>query len=81
MRAPTRTVARLAQHPSDLGREDARKAVEIALRHAQRFEELFGREGACLFGRVNPRTNRAESATTVLKRMRRRCFDALWDAS
>ena len=31
-----------AEHPEDLSVEDAKKAVEIALRHAERFEQLFG---------------------------------------
>jgi hypothetical protein len=81
MQAPKKALAKFAQHPKRLGPHDARKAVEIALRHSQRFEELFDRQGACLFGRVNASANRGETAAIVLKRMKRRHFDALWHAS
>ncbi len=70
-----------ANHPADLVREDARKAVEIALRHAERFEQLFGRQGATLFGRVNPRTGAAQNPTDVLARMRPRYFVSIWETS
>ncbi len=78
MRTPKQAVAKFVEHPEDLQRKDALKAVEIALRHAERLEQLFGRKGTYLFGRVNSRTNRPESPTEVLARMRGRYFDAHW---
>jgi hypothetical protein len=78
MRPRKDAIAKFAGTLAVLGREDGRKAVEIALRHAERFEQLFGRPGACLFGRINPRSNVEQSPTTVLARMNRRFFDSPW---
>ena len=70
-----------ANHPADLGKEDARKAVEIALRHAQRFAELFCPNGETYFSRIDPQTNKVQDPTTALAKMRRRHFDAVWTTS
>jgi hypothetical protein len=80
MRPPKDPIAKFAGTLAVLGREDGRKALEIALRHAERFEELFGRPEACLFGRINPRSNLAQSPTTVLAHMKHRFFDSPWCA-
>lgn len=80
LRAPKNTIARFAQSLSAMGRDDAKKAVEIALRHAERLEQLFGRPASKtsgLFGRLDSR-GRFQSAAAVLKGGRRRFFDAEW---
>lgn len=69
-------VAGFAQHPDDLGRDDGRKAVEIALRHAERMEKLFS-PGFTYFSRINPRTGKVQHATKMLARMKRH-FDGVW---
>ena len=74
------TIAKFANSLVAFNREDGRKAVEIALRHAERFEQMFGQPGRCLFGRVNPRTKTVQSPTMVLARMRGRFFDSQWCA-
>jgi hypothetical protein len=52
-----------AEHPEDLGIDDARRAVEIALRHAERFEQLIGAKGKdVLFGVSDPRTGKRRTA-------------------
>lgn len=79
--ARSKPLARFAQHPEDLSQDDARKAVEIALRHAERFEYLVGCKNEHLFGVVNWRTGRIESATRVLARLRTRHFDSLWTST
>ena len=72
--------AGFAEHPEDLSVEDAKKAVEIALRHAERFEQLLGAKNAVLFGATNPRTGDKRAATKILSGMKKRHFDALWGA-
>lgn len=67
-----------AEHPEELGRNDAKKAVEIALRHAARFEELFFSGGSAYFSRINTRTGKVVSAAGLLARMRGRYFDTKW---
>ena len=74
-----RSVANFASTLGTLGREDAHKAVEIAVRHAGRFEQLFGRPGACLFGRLT-RRNQPQNPDAILAAMKRRYFDAAWSA-
>jgi hypothetical protein len=61
--------------------EDAKKSIEIALRHAQRFEELLGASNAVLFGATNPKTGEIRAATKILSKMKRRYFDSLWASS
>lgn len=65
-------------HPADLGKEDARKAVEIALRHAQRLAELFCSNGETYFSRINPQTKKVQDPSSVLASMRKRYFDEAW---
>jgi hypothetical protein len=71
------SIAGFAEHPEELENQDARKAVEIALRHAERFEQLLGSKNAVLFGRINSRTGMATAADVTLSRMRRH-FDGVW---
>jgi hypothetical protein len=78
MRRHKNSSGTFAEHPTDLGREDARKAVEIALRHAMRFEQLFCSQGSTYFSRINPQTGVVQSPASVLARMRRRHFDSIW---
>jgi len=80
MHPPRDPIAKFAGTLAVLGREDGRKAAEIALRHAERFDQLFGRPQACLFGRINPRSNVPQSPKTVLARMKHRFFDSPWCA-
>ena len=70
--------AGFAEHPEDLGVEDAKKAVEIALLHAERFEHLLGAKNAVLFGAINPKTGAKIAATKILSRMKTRYFDTIW---
>lgn len=79
MKRGGKSVAGFAEHPEDLGVEDAKKAVEIALRHAERFEQLLGAKNAVLFGASNPRTGEKRAAIKILSRMKKRHFDALWE--
>ena len=72
--------AGFAEHPEDLGVEDARKAVEIALRHAERFQQLLGAKNTVLFGATDPRTGETRAAAKILSRMKQRHFDVLWGA-
>lgn len=81
MRRSKKSGNAFAEHPAELDRQDARKAVEIALRHAERFEELFSPPGATYFSRINPLTKTVQSPAQVLARMRPRYFDAIWKTS
>lgn len=76
-----RTDSVFAEHPEKLSQKDAKKAVEIALRHAERFEQLFSAPGKTYFSRINPRTGVVQSPTSVLARMRKRYFDSIWVVS
>jgi hypothetical protein len=78
MRRHKRSRGAFGEHPSELGRDDARKAVEIALRHAVRLDELLCRKGETYFSRIVPQTGKIQSPATVLARKRHRYFDALW---
>ena len=80
MRREAKSLAGFSEHPEDLGVEDAKKAVEIALRHAERFEQLLGAKNIVLFGAINPRTGEKRPASKILARMKKRHFDALWGA-
>jgi hypothetical protein len=78
MRSPKNVLSVFARHPAELGREDAKKAVEIALRHAARFDELFCSRGLCNFSRIDPQTRVIQSPSKMLSRMRLRYFDSIW---
>ena len=78
MKREGKSHARFAEHPEDLGAEDARKAVEIALRHSARFEELLGAKNAVMFGVPSTRTGEKRAASRILARMKKRHFDAVW---
>ena len=78
MKRSRKPSAAFPEHPADLDRQDANKAVEIAVRHAERFEELFSPPGATYFSRINPRTGATQNPAQVLARMRSRHFDAIW---
>jgi hypothetical protein len=80
MKRGEKALAGFAEHPEDLGVEDAKKAVEIALRHAERFERLLGAKNVVLFGASDPRTGEKRAAAKILSRMKKRHFDALWGA-
>jgi hypothetical protein len=70
--------AGFAEHPEDLSVEDAKKAVEIALRHAERFEQLLGAKNAVLFGATNSKTGEVRAAAKILSHKKKRYFDAIW---
>jgi hypothetical protein len=76
MRRTKSAVAGFAQHPDDLDKADGLKAVEIALRHAERMEELFS-PGSTHFSRINPRTGKVHNPAKVLAGMKRH-FDEVW---
>ena len=80
MRRVRNAFASFAEHPGDLDLDDARKAVEIALRHAERFEQLFGSLNSIEFGRTDSRGKR-QRASMVLSRIPRRHFDSIWTTS
>jgi hypothetical protein len=71
--------AGFAEHPEDLSVEDAQKAVEIALLHADRFEQIFAAKNAVLFGATSAQTGNQRSAAKVLSTRKKRYFDAIWN--
>jgi hypothetical protein len=71
--------AGFAEHPEDLSVEDAKKAVEIALRHAERFEQLLGaKDGSILFGAISSKTGDKRAAARILSKKKKRYFDEIW---